>query len=873
MRNSLRPLVIALLLAVPADLSSRQSQSPPQPAPAAANQQPLQLSRPARPWEFLAAVGKKASLLGNESGVVEAWVYPLKIFRDLRLTILTEGREIPAASLVRTVIARPESTTLLYASDTFSIRETFFAPVDLPGGAIEFQVDTEQPLELEASFIRDFQLEWPASMGGSYISWNAQFHSFVFGEDTRTFSAMVGSPTASNPRLEFETNYSGTHRSSIRLGATPKGHDTKLIVFSGSVHNLVESQKVYADISARYPELLAESAQFFQHYLANTVSVDLPDSDLQRSYDWSRVSLIQGLVSNPTMGDGLIAGYRASGESYRPGFAWFFGRDSLWCGLALNSEGDFATTKTALSFIAKFQREDGKIPHEIAQGASFVDWFKAYPYAFASADATPLFIIGMDDYVTSSGDIEFAKTNGPHIAKAYEFLRSTYNANGFPRNFGIGHGWVEGGPLLPIESEFYQSGLAAAAVRSLAHLSQLTGKDDDAKTLSTQFEKERAHLNDAFWSSEKKIFAFAQGNDNKRVDEPSVLATVPMWFGLTDEGRSQQMISTLAAYDHQTDWGMRIISNRAEKYSGGGYHYGSVWPLFTGWASVAEYHYHEAQPAYDNLRANALLALDGSPGHVTEVLSGDYYQPLSTSSPHQIWSAAMVISPLLRGLFGLQFDAPTRMLTFAPHTPSDWKQFSLHQIAASDDTLDLNFSRTSDSITLVADRKGGSDIRLHFSPSLSTRAEVLTVTLNGKPLVFHLEPHHTDQHLIVEAALAAGSNTLKIRLRNDFSVSVANTLPALGSPAQGLHILSESWNAAHDTLILETEGLAGKTYKLSVWGKEQLKSAEGASLSPADALEETFPPGNAPGEPAKQTVTLQLAATKNTKPEKASRDE
>jgi len=45
----------------------------------------------------------------------------------------------------------------------------------------------------------------------------------------------------------------------------------------------------------------------------------------------------------------------------------------------------------------------------------------------------------------------------------------------------------------------------------------------------------------------------------------------------------------------------------------------------------------------------ALLALDGSLGHVTEVLSGDQYQPLSTSSPHQIWSAAMVISPLLRG--------------------------------------------------------------------------------------------------------------------------------------------------------------------------------------------------------------------------------
>src|ERR1700675_3568920 len=116
----------------------------------------LEISRPARPWEFLAAVGKRAGLFGNESGKVEAWVYPLKILRDLKLTVLTEGREIPAETLVRTVIAHPESTTLVYAGDTFSIRETFFVPVDQPGAVIEIQVETEQPLELEASFIRDF---------------------------------------------------------------------------------------------------------------------------------------------------------------------------------------------------------------------------------------------------------------------------------------------------------------------------------------------------------------------------------------------------------------------------------------------------------------------------------------------------------------------------------------------------------------------------------------------------------------------------------------------------------------------------------------------------------------------------------------------
>ena len=868
-----RPLPAALFLATLAGLSANPAQTQETP-PSAPHEKELELSRPARPWEFLSSVGRKASLLGNESGTVEAWVYPLKILRDLRLTILTDGREIPAETLVRTVVARPGSTTLLYAGDTFSIRETFFAPVDQPGAIIELQVETEQPLELEASFIRDFQLEWPAAMGGTFVAWSDPLDAFVFGEERKKFAAIAGSPTAANPRVEYETNYGGTRRSSMRLGPTARGRDRKLIAIAGSVNGRAEAESTYRQLTSGYEKLRRESADFYRQYLDSTVSVNLPDDDLERAYDWARVSLIQGLVSNPTMGDGLIAGYRASGESYRPGFAWFFGRDSFWCALALNSEGDFATAKTALSFIAQFQREDGKMPHEIAQGASFVDWFKGYPYAFASADATPLYLIAMDDYVTASGDIEFAKANWVRLAKAYEFLRSTYDAKGFPRNSGIGHGWVEGGPLLPVESEFYQTGVAAAAVRALAHLSQLTARDADVSVLTAQFEKERAHLNEAFWSAEKKIFAFAQGSDNERVDEPSVLAAVPMWFGLTPEDRSQQMISLLASHEHHTDWGMRIISNRAAKYSGGGYHYGSVWPLFTGWASVAEYRYHQPQAAYDNLRANALLALDGSPGHVTEVLSGDYYQPLSTSSPHQIWSAAMVISPVLRGMLGLQFDATTHLLTFAPHLPADWRDFSLRQIASGGDSLEVSFRRTADSITVTAYRRGESDLRLKFSPALSLRAQVLGVTLNGKALKFRLEPHTTDQHLLVETELAVGSNTVKIRLRDDVSVTVANALPVLGGASQGLYILSQSWNAAHDTLTLETEGLPGKTYVLSVWGKEQIKSVDGARLGSDASLEETFPASENAGEAQKQTITLHFAPalSKSPKEEKSPRN-
>src|SRR5207253_3224391 len=80
-----------------------------------------------------------------------------------------------------------ESATILYAGDTFTVRETLFVPVDAQGAIIVLNVETEQPLEIEAAFHRDFQLEWPAALGAAYIDWSAPQHAFYFGEEQRKF--------------------------------------------------------------------------------------------------------------------------------------------------------------------------------------------------------------------------------------------------------------------------------------------------------------------------------------------------------------------------------------------------------------------------------------------------------------------------------------------------------------------------------------------------------------------------------------------------------------------------------------------------------------------------------------------------------------
>lgn len=776
--------------------------------------QTLELTRAARPWEFLGAFGPRAGVFGYEDGRFEVWTYPLKILRDLRLRFHVSGQAIDAASLARSVSVRPGSSTIVYAGDAFQVRQTAFTPPQHPGAVFQLEIETAHPLEIEVQFVRDFQLMWPAAIGGTYMSWDDKLRAFALGEEQRRFFAIVGSPDASEPRGEYFSNSSSSEVSSFRLGRLTKGRHAQTIAIAASFASGEDAADVYRSLSTNASTLRRETEGYYRAHLDTTLQLRLPDSDLQAAYDWSRLAMFEGLVTNPHLGAGLIAGYRTSGRDARPGFAWFFGRDSLWTAWALVAAGDFATARTALDFISRFQRDDGKMPHEISQSAKFVRWFEDYPYGYASADATPLYILTMNEYVAASGDIAFAREKWQSVWKAYEFLRSTFDENGFAKNQGVGHGWVEGGPLLPVKTEYYQSGLGVAALKALANLARLTGKTQEAAALESDYERAKQHLEQSFWLPEKDIYAFALDEAGRAVPTASVLATVPMWFDLPHAEHAQQMIDALAGADHLTDWGMRIISSASPHFSPEGYHYGSVWPLFTGWASVGEYRYHRAHAGYANLRANALLALDGSLGRVTEVLSGAQYAPLSTTSPHQIWSAAMVVSPLLRGLLGLERDAAARRIRLAPHLPAYWREFELTNLRVGDASLRFKFARDASSIALEWQNASTKPVDLEFSPAVSLRAKAIAAEVNQRPVPFDVHAGATDQHVRVRVPLPGGRGTLRIRLENDFAFHYESSLPPPGETSRNLKIVSQKWSERRDRLEVEVEGRPGREYLL-----------------------------------------------------------
>ncbi|MEL7170905.1 MAG: hypothetical protein AAGN64_16290, partial [Bacteroidota bacterium] len=421
---------------------------------------------------------------------------------------------------------------------------------------------------------------------------------------------------------------------------------------------------------ANIPGAYAATVQHYADLEANTLTLDTPDDRLDEAFAWAKVGIDKGLATNPTILDlesdvlaassssartedtGFVAGFRTAGNSERPGFAWFFGRDALWTALATTAYGDFETTKTALDFLQQFQRTDGKIPHEISQSATFLEWFEDYPYPWASADATPLYLIVLADLWRATGDDAFLRKHWDSAKAAYAFSEGTdRDGNDLLDNTGVGHGWVEGGLLYPPHEELYMQGLWIEASESLAELAEALGEDNVAEQARANAERTRTASEATYWLEDAGFYAvtthfpdatnlipdegaqagtaLSQGGiateqEAVVMPENTAMQGVPFWWATLDHDRAQRALDALGSGHVATDWGARILDAQSERYDPLSYHNGSVWPLFTGWVSMGGYSYARPHVGYQGLMASALLTRQDALGYVTELLSGDH---------------------------------------------------------------------------------------------------------------------------------------------------------------------------------------------------------------------------------------------------------
>jgi hypothetical protein len=473
----------------------------------------LELHRPTRTGAFFDVVGRRAALFGYENRTAEAWVYPLEVLDALSFSFRLEGYplEIDGRDVMASIEVRPEATTLVYAHAAFTIREIMFAPLDEPGVIILLDVDSRLPITVTASFRPRLRLMWPATSMTANLGWDENAHVYYLTEETGRHAAVVGCPLGRDVSVMPYQEEPRDAPNRLLIQVPPEAAGTFVpLVITASLEGRAAAKSAYDHMLSSARQLYERTADHFDQLDRDTLQVSTPDRELDAAFRWAKIGIDKGLATNPQLGTGLLAGFRTAGESERPGFAWFFGRDALWTSLATTSTGDFATTRAALEFLRRYQRADGKIPHEISQSAGLVPWFDQFPYAWASADATPLYVIAQADYFRAAGELDFLRQAWDSIVKAYRFSAATdRDGNGLIENTNVGHGWVEGGALYPAHEEIYLEGLWVAASRGIAELAEAMHDRALASDAHAAAERTRAAIEQTYWSDDRGFYAFA----------------------------------------------------------------------------------------------------------------------------------------------------------------------------------------------------------------------------------------------------------------------------------------------------------------------------------------------------------------------------
>ena len=792
--------------------------------------------------------GPRGVVLGQQEGTFEAWILPVKLLSHFAIRAEVEGYSVPIDlnAAAASIDVLPDHTTITYSHIAFTVRQTMFAPeatADGTGAVVLFEIDSDRAMDLTFSFTPEMRPMWPLPTPGTpSAEWVPEPGLYLLHTDLSNITGAVTIPGAQPGIMTPYQEKPQVHPLELKLYYDPKrdaGRVFPLLMAVGQSSASASSaalENTLAKLIETLPALYAAHTAQYAKWEHELTSISTPDAAFNDAFTWAAISIEQlrarATTDAGSPGEiGLVAGYFSSGDSARPGFGWYFGRDTLYTLYAVNGFGDFALTRDALDFLIKRQRADGKVMHEYSQTAAAVDW-KSYPYEYAAADATPLFLTAMLDYVQASGDLEFLRQHRSAIEAAWRF-ETTHDADGD----GIydnaqGTGWVESWPGGMPKQEIYLALLDQQASTAMSKLATLLGDDTTSKSAATRATTVSAKIESEYFEPATRKYAFSHNPDGSLDKTRTIYPAIAWWNETPNSGGTplKHPEASLREWDSHiisTDWGARDVASDDPVYDPISYHQGSVWPLFTGWASLADYRAGRPLSGYAHLMQNVDQTYTQDLGGVTELLSGDFFQPFGRSTSHQLWSSSMVITPALRGLFGIRVDAATNTIFLNPHLPADWPGAQIHQLHVGTSICNLVYTRE------------GGGLRVHVE------------AVSGSPV--HLQREKEPENRPV----GLQSDTVRFNLPA-IEIDIPHQLPSAGSRTGQLKVLSQYEDGRSATLELEAE--AGTNAQLHIRQNHpnlKLKAA-GAVLGDSLAngltpLTVAFPPGT-----GYQTQTIKI---------------
>ena len=372
----------------------------------------------------------------------------------------------------------------------------------------------------------------------------------------------------------------------------------------------------------------------------------------------------------------IIAGTRSLPAAGLPWFMTMFGRDSILTSLqSLPFASELAATTLRVlgtwqgSRVDDFRDEDpGRILHEMRYGEMTA--FEERPHSpyFGSADATPLFVVLLDEYERWTGDADLVRDLEQEARAALRWIDDYANlqGNGYiayqRRNVETGlenqcwkdswdsisyhDGRLPGFPRATCELQGY----AYDAKRRAARLARTFWNDPAfADELEADAAALKSRFNRDFWVDDGQYFALALDADGAQVDALSSNIGHLLWSGIVDDDKAPAIAEHLLGPRLFSGWGVRTLADGEARYNPIGYHVGTVWPFdnsFIAWG-LRRYGFKEEAA---RVAAGILEAAEFFAGRLPEAFGGydrdltRYPVQYPTACSPQAWSTG---APLL----------------------------------------------------------------------------------------------------------------------------------------------------------------------------------------------------------------------------------
>jgi glycogen debranching enzyme len=423
----------------------------------------------------------------------------------------------------------------------------------------------------------------------------------------------------------------------------------------------------------------SDMASDLEQWLADAPRLESNSESLRSTYRRSLVDLA-ALRFSP-----LSAGKRSLPAAGLPWFMTMFGRDSILTSLqSLPFAPELAaTTLRELAIRQGTRRDDfrdedpGRILHEMRYGEMTA--FEQRPHSpyYGNADATPLFVVLLDEFERWTGDHRLVRDLEPQARAALRWLDEYADlmGNGYVayqrRNEETGlenqcwkdswdsisyrDGRLPGFPRATCELQGY----AYDARMRAARLARLVWHDEAfADDLERRAADLKRRFNHDYWVADGGYFALGLDADGAQVDALSSNIGHLLWSGIVDKSKAKAVVEHLMGPRLFSGWGVRTLAEGEGRYNPIGYHVGTVWPFdnsFIAWG-LRRYGYKEEAAV---IAQGILDAAEIFEGRLPEAFGGyersttKYPVQYPTACSPQAWSTGAPLL-LLRTMLGLE---------------------------------------------------------------------------------------------------------------------------------------------------------------------------------------------------------------------------